>query len=106
MDLGDKKTDGKHRIFKELGIDKNITFVSSNSVWDIADKENHYSIPHGLDNARNYLIEKFPHEEKGIRRYFKKYTILPDVLLRFLITWVTSSSFSSPLYTLSTSPGQ
>ncbi|KAH0569274.1 All-trans-retinol 13,14-reductase [Spironucleus salmonicida] len=72
MDLGDKKTDGKHRIFKELGIDKNITFVSSNSVWDIADKENHYSIPHGLDNARNYLIEKFPHEEKGIRRYFKK----------------------------------
>eukprot|EP00702_Spironucleus_salmonicida_P006592 EST47883.1 FAD binding domain-containing protein [Spironucleus salmonicida] len=22
MDLGDKKTDGKHRIFKELGIDK------------------------------------------------------------------------------------
>ncbi|TKX31758.1 phytoene desaturase family protein [Campylobacter estrildidarum] len=70
MDWGDPKTDMKKMVFKKLGLMEKIELVSLPSVWSILSKDFHLQIPHGGE-VKKTLIQSFPHEEKGIKKYFK-----------------------------------
>lgn len=73
LEYGDPSTDMKHMVFKKLGLDKKLKFISLPSAWTVVNADNlneTYTIPH--KNTQDYLISKFPHEEEGIKKYFKK----------------------------------
>ncbi|MGL4524785.1 MAG: phytoene desaturase family protein [Spirochaetia bacterium] len=70
MDMGAYKTDMKHVIFKKLGLDKRVPWVELPQTWRLRAGSEEFTIPHGRKAAIEYLISKFPHEEKGIRKYF------------------------------------
>ncbi len=58
-------------LYKGLGIADDLTFFKMNeSAYEhcrIGDKE--FNLPSNIDDLREYLTEKFPHEKKGIKRY-------------------------------------
>ncbi|WP_394952438.1 FAD-dependent oxidoreductase, partial [uncultured Helicobacter sp.] len=88
MDFGSEKTDMKHIVFKKLGLFEKITLVPLPSAWSVrvlesksggADfneansnkaKTQDFLIPH--KSTKEALISYFPHEKKGLEKYFKK----------------------------------
>lgn len=70
MDFGEYGYDIKRDLFDFLELDKKIELISLPETWDIIDNNNTYRVPEGIEEAKKYLISKFPHEEKGIKKYF------------------------------------
>ena len=58
-------------IFKELGVYDAIEFVKAPEFFETHTKNGSFLMPDGVQNAKGALIEKFPHESKGIEHYFK-----------------------------------
>ncbi|TKX32759.1 phytoene desaturase family protein [Campylobacter aviculae] len=71
MDWGNPKTDMKEIVFKKLGLMEKIELIPLPSAWSILSKDFHLQIPHGEEEVKKTLIRLFPHEEKGIEKYFK-----------------------------------
>jgi len=59
------------KIFNQLDIYNHITFVKPNEFFSITTQNGNFIMPDGLTKAQQKLIEAFPHEQKGIKRYFK-----------------------------------
>ena len=70
MDFGEYGYDVKRDLFDFLELDKKIELVSLPETWDIKDNNETFRVPEGDEEAKKYLISKFPHEEKGIKKYF------------------------------------
>ena len=58
-------------IFTELNIYNSLEFVSADEFFEVSTTFGKFKMPNGVDQAQQALIEKFPKEEKGIKRYFK-----------------------------------
>ena len=71
MDFGEFGYDIKRNLFKFLELDKRVELVSLPETWQVVDNNVDYKVPEGIKEAQEYLISQFPHEEKGIKKYFK-----------------------------------
>jgi len=68
----------KESIFRELGVYDHVTFVKAYELFRAKTGRSDLIIPDGIDEAKHTLIQKFPNEEKGIRRYFKSITAVAN----------------------------
>lgn len=66
--------DSKVAIFNLLGVDKNIQFKLIPEFFHLESKDLAFTFPHGTKAAYEKLINKYPHETKGIRKFFKLMT--------------------------------
>jgi len=57
-------------IFKKLGVYDHIEFIKPNEFFSVITKNGKFVMPDGIDNAKQVLKEKFPHEKQGIEKYF------------------------------------
>lgn len=65
-------TDIKNEIFHNLGIDKEVKFLPVAEFFRYKSDTGIDCIhPHGTDEFLRTLIQRFPHEEKGIRKYLE-----------------------------------
>ena len=75
-EVGLHKMDGVYtnpmiqKIFKELGVYDAMDFIASEHFLTLNTRHRSYTLPYGIDQARDYLTEIFPEEEAGLRRYF------------------------------------
>lgn len=70
MDMGPDGLDGKIPVLQKLAVFDNVAFPIPERRCDVFVGKNFYSLPHGHKNVENYLIEKFPDEKSGIKKYF------------------------------------
>ena len=59
------------KIFKKLGVYEAVEFVKAPEFFEVRTKRGNFLMPDGVVNAKKALVEKFPHEKKGIEAYFK-----------------------------------
>jgi phytoene dehydrogenase-like protein len=69
---GIEESDISHEIFKELKIFENIEFLKLPEFYRFTNSRLDIVIPDNNKDAEKMLIEKFPEEEKGIRKFFKE----------------------------------
>lgn len=75
-EVGLHKMDGVYtnpmiqKIFKELGVYDAMEFIASEHFLTVNTRHRSYTLPYGIDQARDYLSEIFPDETEGIARYF------------------------------------
>ena len=58
-------------IFDKLDVYNNVEFVKPDEFFSVITKNSTFNMPDDAQDAQEKLIEKFPHEQKGIERYFK-----------------------------------
>ncbi len=66
------KNDLKVKIFKELDVFKNVEFIRVPEFYRFIHNQTDIVIPDNREEATRVLIEKFPHEKKGIQKFFRK----------------------------------
>ncbi len=66
------KDDLKVKIFKELDVFKNVEFIKVPEFYRFIHGQTDIVIPDNKEKAIRLLIEKFPHEKRGIEKFFKK----------------------------------
>lgn len=66
------KEDNKYKIFHELGVFDNITFLDLPEFYKYRSGDFRCIVPDSEKEAIATLIERFPEEEKGIRKYFRE----------------------------------
>ncbi len=71
MDGLDKK-DPKVEIFNDLDVFSHVEFIRVPEFYRFKHGKTDILIPDNKEEAIRVLIEKFPHEKKGIQRFFKK----------------------------------
>ncbi len=65
---GLNELDGKVRMFKMLGVDKNVQFEQIPELHHILSENGDFVFPHGFEEAKETLIERYPEDAKGISR--------------------------------------
>lgn len=82
MDGFDK--DGfKEGIFKDLNVFENVEFVEIPEFYRFTNERVDIVIPHNVDQAIQSLVNVFPDEESGIRKYFDVIINLPKEMFNF-----------------------
>ncbi len=79
---GLNKKDHIYRIFQDLDAFKNLTFLKIPEFYRWIGHGVDIVVPDNADQAKDILIEKFPHEEKGIQKYFTSIFDIRDQLFR------------------------
>ena len=79
---GLNKKDHIYRIFQDLDAFKNLTFLKIPEFYRWIGHGMDIVVPDNADQAKNILINKFPHEEKGIQKYFTSIFKMRDQLFR------------------------
>ncbi|RIV33081.1 NAD(P)/FAD-dependent oxidoreductase [Flagellimonas lutimaris] len=59
------------RIFKMLDVQKHVDFEKVPEFYGVVSDKEDFVMPHGYDAATKALIDKYPEEEKGIKRFMK-----------------------------------
>lgn len=59
------------QIFDMLEIDQNVEFLRVPEFYAVVSDEENFVFPHGYEAATKALIDRYPEEEKGIKRFFK-----------------------------------
>jgi len=67
-------------IFNKLGVYDHIEFIKPNEFFSVVTKNGKFVMPDGINNAKQALKEKFPHEKQGIEKYFN---IIEKISKRF-----------------------
>jgi len=65
------KNDLKIKIFEDLGVFNNVEFVRVPEFYRFINPRVDIVVPDDYRKAIDVLVERFPNEEKGIRKYFK-----------------------------------
>jgi phytoene dehydrogenase-like protein len=65
------KDDSKTEIFKELGVFEGVEFIKLPEFYRYINARVDVVVPDDYREAIDVLIKHFPHEEKGIRKFFK-----------------------------------
>ncbi|MEO8403291.1 MAG: FAD-dependent oxidoreductase [Chitinophagaceae bacterium] len=63
--------DSKVKIFDFLDVNKYVEFLKIPELFHLKSDKSDFTFPHQTEEAQNKLIEKFPHETKGIKLFFK-----------------------------------
>ena len=58
-------------LFKMLDVEKHVQFEKVPEFYAVLSDKDNFVFPHGYDAASKALIDKYPEDEKGIRRFFK-----------------------------------
>ncbi|MEO0340880.1 MAG: NAD(P)/FAD-dependent oxidoreductase, partial [Bacteroidota bacterium] len=58
-------------LFKMLEVDKHVQFDKVPEFYASHSERGQFVFPHGYDNATKALLDKYPEDEKGIKRFFK-----------------------------------
>ena len=74
--------DIKAQVFDLLEVNKFIQFVQVPELFHVTSANSSFTFPHGTAAAQQALVEKFPHEAKGIHTFFKLMTNVLDELNR------------------------
>ena len=61
--------DIKTTVFNLLDIKKFIQFVPVPELFHVRSAHSSFTFPHGTESSQQALIEKFPHEAKGIKAF-------------------------------------
>jgi all-trans-retinol 13,14-reductase len=75
-EVGLHEMDGVHtnaqikKIFSKLGVYDNVEFVKVPEFFRVTTKDDTFTMPDGLEHAKEALIVKFPHEKDAIETYF------------------------------------
>jgi all-trans-retinol 13,14-reductase len=69
---GLNKKDPKLKIFKDLGISKNLNFIEIPEFYRFKNNDIDITIPNNKQKIIKLLSKQFPNEKKGIDKYFKK----------------------------------
>jgi phytoene dehydrogenase-like protein len=59
------------QIFKMLDVDKHVHFEKVPEFYGVVSNEEDFVMPHGFDAATKALLDKYPEDEKGIKRFIK-----------------------------------
>ena len=59
------------RIFEKLEVYESVTFVKPDEFFAVTTTKGTFTMPGGIENARNALIGKYPDEGEGIAQYFR-----------------------------------
>ncbi|WP_299113960.1 NAD(P)/FAD-dependent oxidoreductase [uncultured Winogradskyella sp.] len=59
------------QIFKMLEVDKHVQFEKVPEFYGVVSNKEDFVMPHGYDAATKALIDKYPEDEKGIKRFMK-----------------------------------
>jgi len=59
------------QIFKMLDVDKHVQFEKVPEFYGVVSDKEDFVLPHGYDAATKALINKYPEDEKGIKRFMK-----------------------------------
>jgi len=65
------ETDGKVQILELLEVEKNVEFQQVPELGAVISRGNTFVFPHGVEEATKALVEKYPEDKKGIRRYME-----------------------------------
>lgn len=98
IDFGTPEMDQKHYIFDQLGLWEKVNFIPLPTAWSIQVGDQHYTIPH--KNTAQALKKMFPHESRGIDRYFKMMKLQTKKVVRFPFEMKFFSFFFAPITTL------
>lgn len=74
--------DIKAEVFDLLKVNEFIQFVQVPELFHVTSTNSSFTFPHGTASAQQALIEKFPHEVKGIRAFFKLMAAVLDEIYR------------------------
>ncbi|GAA4274325.1 NAD(P)/FAD-dependent oxidoreductase [Aquimarina gracilis] len=58
-------------IFKMLEVDRNVQFVQVPEFYGVVSNKEDFVFPHGYEAATKALIDRYPEDEKGIKRFIK-----------------------------------
>ncbi len=78
------KGDPKCQIFKELGIFDHVEFVRIPEFYRFKNPRVDIVVPFGRKEAIKLLVSKFPDEEKGIKKFFRRICNIQKETSRFL----------------------
>ena len=59
------------RVFKMLEADKQVQFLQVPEFYGVVSDNKDFVFPHGFQKAEKALIDKYPEEEKGIKKFLK-----------------------------------
>ena len=65
------ETDTKKQIFNMLEVDKHVQFLQVPELYVVLSDEEEFVFPHGFEAATKALIDRYPEDEKGIKRFMK-----------------------------------
>ncbi|WP_443939227.1 FAD-dependent oxidoreductase [Pedobacter sp. MW01-1-1] len=80
MEVGLHEMDGLHeedakvKIFKFLGVDKHLEFLKVPELFHLKSPKTSFTFPHGVEEAKASLIQKFPNEAVGLQLFFNTIT--------------------------------
>ncbi|SHN41921.1 FAD-dependent oxidoreductase [Chitinophaga sp. CF418] len=74
--------DIKAEVFELLDVNKFIQFVPAPELFHVTSAATTFTFPHGTARAQQALIEKFPHEAKGIQAFFRLMNNVLDEIYR------------------------
>jgi len=83
-EVGLHKMDGVYtnpkivEIFKRLDVYKNVEFVKPDEFFSVVTKNGEFTMPDGVEAAKEGLIAKFPKERVGIEEYFRLIQTIAD----------------------------
>lgn len=59
------------QIFKMLEVDKHVQFEKVPEFYGVVSEKEEFKLPHGYDAATQALIDRYPEDTKGIRRFMR-----------------------------------
>ena len=68
---GFEKEGAIKQIFNMLEVDQQVEFLQVPELYAVLSDQEKFVFPHGYDAATKALIDKYPEEEKGIKRFMK-----------------------------------
>lgn len=101
IDNGPDKFNLKHIVFDRLDITDVVSdyFISSRTTFKVVIDNECYHIPSGINEARSYLISKFPKEQSAILQYFLDIEEIASATVKFIACSPTSDFILYPLRT-------
>jgi phytoene dehydrogenase-like protein len=74
--------DPKKKIFAELGVFDHVEFIKIDEFYRFKNNRLDFTIPANAELAIAKLCQKFPHEKKGIRKFFQKINAIYEEVTR------------------------
>jgi all-trans-retinol 13,14-reductase len=70
------EADPKVPVLKELGVLDHVDFIRTPEFYRVVKGNTDISIPSDIEEAERVILEKFPHEKRGIAKFFKTLAVL------------------------------
>lgn len=70
------------KVFEKLGVYQHVEFIKPDEFFKVYSKFGEFTMPDGVENAKNALKQKFPKETKAIEKYFEIIFEISDCFLK------------------------